>query len=445
MSGARVFCRRKKRIFFFVFFVPWRFDGFSFLRYLPPPRICAIIRNDSLRREASLNSNLQLPFTDSPLPKSFFLLDPTVTFLNHGSFGATPRAVFEKYQWWQSELERQPVEFLGRRFNDLMREARAALAAYVNARADDLVYVPNATTAMNLVARGLPLQPGDEILASDHEYGAMDRMWRFLSRKTGVVYKRQPIPVPVTTAEDFVERFWAGVTSRTRVIFISHITAPTALILPVKEICRRARAAGILSIVDGAHALGQIPLDLTDIGADFYTSNAHKWLCAPKGSAFLYARTEVQKLVEPFSVSWGYESEQPSGSRFIDEQEWTGTRDPSAYLAVPDAIKFFQEHNWDAVRVQCHALAQYARERISALTGLAPLSPDSTEWYMQMVTLPLPLCDAVELKKRMYDEFRVEVPIWVWQSKPWIRISIQAYNARADVDRLVEALARLLV
>lgn len=379
----------------------------------------------------------------SPLAKELFLLDPSITFLNHGSFGATPRAVFEKYQWWQRELERQPVEFLGRRFNDLMREARVALGAFVNADADDLVFVPNATTAINIVARSLRLAPGDEILTTDHEYGAMDRTWRFICRKTGAVYKQQTIPVPVTTPAEFIERFWAGVTPRTRVVFLSHITSPTALILPVKEICRRARVNGILSIIDGAHALGQLPLDLSDIGADFYTSNAHKWLCSPKGSAFLYARREMQNLIEPLVVSWGYESEKPGASKFVDEQEWNGTRDIAAYLSVPEAIRFCAEYDWQRVREQCHALARIAREKISSLTGIAPLSPDSADWYAQMATLPLPQCDAAQLKTRLYDEFLIEVPIVVWQNRQFIRVSIQAYNSPADVGRLLFALERI--
>ena len=380
----------------------------------------------------------------SSLSKDLFLLDPTITFLNHGSFGATPRAVFEKYQWWQRELERQPVEFLGRRFSDLMRDARSSLAAYVHANADDLVYVPNATTALNIVARSLRLNPGEEILTTDHEYGALDRTWRFICRKTGAVYKQQPISVPVTTHENFIETFWAGVTPRTRVIFFSHITSPTALIFPVKEICRRARNAGITSIVDGAHALGQIPLDMEEIGADFYTSNAHKWLGAPKGSAFLYARRGVQHLIEPLVVSWGYESEKPSASRFVDEQEWTGTRDIAAYLTVPEAIRFCDENRWDEVHLRCHALAQSAREGITAFTGLPPLSPDSADWYMQMVTLPLPSCDALQLKTRLYDEFRIEVPIVVWRDQPHIRVSIQAYNSHGDGKKLIEALRKLI-
>ncbi|MEW5720177.1 MAG: aminotransferase class V-fold PLP-dependent enzyme [Chloroflexota bacterium] len=386
-----------------------------------------------------------MPFTyHAPLPKELFLLDPNIVFLNHGSFGATLRPVFEEYQRWQRELERQPVEFLGRRFNDLMRDARDALGVYVHANAADLVFVPNATTALNIVARSLRLNPGDEILTTDHEYGALDRMWRFICRKTGAVHKQRAIPVPVTTPADFVERFWSGVTARTRVVFLSHITSPTALTFPVQEICRRARAAGIISIIDGAHTVGQIPLNLEEIGADFYASNLHKWLCCPKGSAFLYARREMQNLVEPLIVSWGYESEKPGESRFIDEQEWTGTRDISAYLAASAAIRFYEEHRWDEVRAQCHALAQYARTQITALTGLPPLSPDSTEWYAQMLALPLPSCDAPQLKARLYDEFRIEVPIVVWRDQPYIRVSIQAYNSQEDVERLLQALTVML-
>ncbi len=379
-----------------------------------------------------------------PLPKELFLLDPNVIFLNHGSFGATPRPVFENYQWWQRELERQPVEFLGRRFDSLMRDARAALATYVHAGVDDLVYVPNATTGLNIVARSLPLNPGDEILTTDHEYGALDRTWRFICHKTKAIYKQQSIPVPVTTADDFIEQFWSGVTPRTRIIFLSHITSPTALIFPIQEICRRARDAGILSIIDGAHAVGQIPLDLQEIDADFYSSNLHKWLCCPKGSAFLYARPDKQNLIEPLVVSWGYESEKPSASRFIDEQEWNGTRDIAAFLTTPQAIRFFEEHHWDTVRAKCHSLAQYAREQITARTGLLPLSPDSSEWYKQMVTMPLPSCDAAQLKTRLYDEFQIEVPIVTWQHRQFIRVSIQAYNTMEDIEKLVDALERLL-
>ena len=379
------------------------------------------------------------------LPKELFLLDPEIAFLNHGSFGATPRAVFEQYQAWQRELERQPVEFLGRRFAGLMQEARDALAAYVHTAAGNLVYVPNATTALNIVARGLRLNPGDEILTTDHEYGAIDRMWRFLCRKTGAVYRVVPVPLPVTTHGDLVERLWAAVTPRTRVLFFSHITSPTALILPAAELCRRARAAGVLSVVDGAHALGQIPLDLEAVGADVYTANAHKWLCAPKGSAFLYARPGAQALVEPLVVSWGDQGFALSGSPFVDEQQWTGTRDIATYLAVPAAIRFCTEHRWDEVRARCHALASHARRAVMALTGLPPICPDSAEWFGQMATAPLPACDGPRLQARLYDRYRVEVPVMPWGGRQYLRVSIQAYNTADDVARLVDGLRESLL
>jgi isopenicillin-N epimerase len=376
--------------------------------------------------------------------RELFLLRPDVVFLNHGSFGACPRPVFEVYQAWQRELERQPVEFLGRRFTDLMRGARVALSNYVNTSPDDLVYVPNATTAVNVVARSLRLNPGDEVLGTDQEYGAMDRTWRFVCEKRGARYVKQSLPAPITSRQEGVDAVWAGVTPRTRVLFVSHITSPTALILPVAELVRRARASGILTVIDGAHAPGQLPLDLTALGADFYAGNCHKWLCAPKGSGFLYTRREVQPVLEPLVVSWGWQSEQPGTSKFVDEQEWQGTHDVAAYLSVPAAIEFLNDHDWPRVQRDCHDLARAARQAIGSLTGLAPLTPDSPAWYAQMVALPLPPCDREALQRRLYDEYSVEVPILSWQGQPFVRVSIQGYNTHGDVEALVGALAALL-
>ncbi|MEM5775123.1 MAG: aminotransferase class V-fold PLP-dependent enzyme, partial [Anaerolineaceae bacterium] len=237
-----------------------------------------------------MNNHSQNQFRD------LFLLDPQIIFLNHGSFGATPHPVFAAYQRWQAELEQQPVEFLGRRFAGLMQTARETLGEYLHTRPDNLVFVHNATQGLNIIARSLELGPQDEVLASDHEYGAMDRTWHFLAKKRGFKYINNPIPLPVTTPDDFVSAFFAGVTPRTRVIFLSHITSPTALIFPIQAICKRAREAGILTVIDGAHAPGQISLDLESLGADFYAGNLHKWLCAPKGAAFLYASPAGQHL-----------------------------------------------------------------------------------------------------------------------------------------------------
>jgi isopenicillin-N epimerase len=376
--------------------------------------------------------------------REMFLLRPGVVFLNHGSFGACPRPVFKAYQAWQLELERQPVEFLGRRFKDLMREARQALAAFVGADADDLVYVPNATTGLNIVIRSLPLRDGDEVLATDHEYGALDRTWRFICGKRGARYINQPLPLPIESAEQVVEALWARVTERTRVLFLSHITSPTALILPAAELIQRARAAGILTVIDGAHAPGQIPLNLAALGADFYSGNCHKWMMSAKGAAFLYARRVVQPLVKPLVVSWGWETEEPGPSRFLDEQEWQGTRDIAAYLSVPAAIQFMAEHDWPRVQRECHELVRYARERVGGLTGLPPIVLDSPEWFAQMAALPLPPCDLDALKRRLYDEFAIEIPTVDCHGRHFVRISIQGYNTQADVDALVEALKVLL-
>src|SRR5512143_927889 len=318
-----------------------------------------------------------------------FLLDPDICFLNHGSFGATPREVFQEYQRWQRELERQPVEFLGRRHNGLMRASRAALAAYFKTDPDNLVYTQNVTIAVNIVARSLGLGPDDEVLASDHEYGACDRTWRFLSRQRGFKYINRPVGVPLVSRESLVEDFWLGVTPRTRVIFLSHLTSSTAIRFPIEEICRRARAAGILTLIDGAHGPGQIPLDLPALGADFYGGNLHKWLCAPKGAGFLYARPEVQDLLQPLIVSWGYESDEPSGSTFIDHHEWWGTRDIAAFLAVPAAIEFQAAHDWDSVRRACHEMLAELLDRINRLTGLRCFYPDDG-WYVQVAAAPLP-------------------------------------------------------
>ncbi len=390
--------------------------------------------------------------------------------------------MFETYQRWQVELERQPVAFLGRRVTGLLAESRAALAAYLSAADDEVVYFPNPTTALNVVARNLArpecpvrLRPGDEVLTTDHEYGALDRTWRYICGQTGARYLQTPIPLPVTTHADFVERFWAGVTPRTRVIFLSHITSPTALIFPVAEICRRARAAGILTIVDGAHAPGQVRLSLSEIGADIYAGACHKWLCAPKGAAFLYAGPEAQAWLDPLVISWGWEAEQPGPSRFVDWHEWQGTRDVAAYLTVPAAIRFQAKHDWAAVRARCHKLAVETRARIEALTGLAAVCPENASlthwnrgfggagaqgegpaeaslpdssalptWFAQFFAARLPECDLDSLKARLYDGYRVEVPLVHWNGGAFVRVSFQAYNDAADADALLAGLARLL-
>lgn len=375
-----------------------------------------------------------------PVAAEHFQVRPDITFLNHGSFGACPRPVFTVYQEWQRSLEYDPIEFLGRGIARMLEEAREQLAAYLGTQADRIVFVNNTTVGVNIVARSLALQPGDEVLATDHEYGASDRIWRYQCTQRDIRYINQPIPLPLEHEEQVIECLWQGVTSRTKVIFISHITSPTALTFPVARICQRAREEGILTVIDGAHAPGQIPLNLEELGADFYIGNCHKWLCAPKGSAFLYARPERQALLQPFIVSWGYESLNPGPSLFQDHFGWLGTDDPSAYLSVPAAIAFQRDYDWDAVRVACHKLAIYARREINALLGTHPISPDDPTWWSQMVAIQVPDGDALTLQRRLREEWRIEMPVTAWNGRRFIRLSLQGYNKPEDIERLLTAL-----
>jgi isopenicillin-N epimerase len=250
----------------------------------------------------------------------------------------------------------------------------------------------------------------------------------------------------VRSEDEIVEQFWQGVTAKTRVIYLSHITSPTALILPIEKLCARARQHGILSIVDAAHSPGQLPLDLKRLGADIVFGNCHKWMLSPKGAAFLYVKRELQHLVEPLIVSWGFQPtlETTSGSRFIDLLQWTGTKDPAAALAVPAAIEFMQEHHWHDVRLECHELLRQAITRVCNLTGSTLLYEVDSDFYSQMAVAPLPPSNLPMLKKRLYDECRIEVPLIEWNGRHLVRISIQAYNDQDDVDALVSGLKLLL-
>ena len=351
--------------------------------------------------------------------RELFLLDPDVVYLNHGSFGACPRPVFERYQEWQRELENEPVRFM-RRLPELLEPARAELGAFVGAPADDLVFVQNATTGVNIAARALDLQPGDEVLATNLEYGACDLAWQHVCERAGARYVR---------AE--VDRLFEHRTERTRAVFLSHITSVTALLLPVEEVVARARSEGLVTIVDGAHAVAQVDLDLTELGADFYAATCHKWLCGPKGSGFLYVRPEWQERTHAPIVSWGYEEP----ATFVSRLQRQGTRDPSAYLTVPAAIEFFREHD---SRARCVDLAREARRELCELLGTDPLAPE--EQILQMASVRLPRPDP-ELSQRLFDEHRIEIPT-MGPDDALLRISAAMYTEREDVDRLLAALAR---
>lgn len=378
--------------------------------------------------------------------RPLFLLDPSIVFLNHGSFGACPAEVFAAYQRLQRELEANPVELLGRRSASLLAAARAELGAYVGARAEDLVFVPNATYAVNAVARSLPLEAGDEVLTTDHEYGACEATWTFACRRAGATVRRVTIPLPFDAAS-FPARVLDAIGPRTRVLFLSHVTSTTALILPLAELVRRARERGVLVVVDGAHAPGQLPLDVDALGADFYTGNCHKWMCAPKGAAFLHARPERHALLDAPVVSWGYCAEIEghtgfdayTGATTLERRlQWQGTRDLSAFLAVPAALAFLRAHRWDEVRARCHALAIEAMHRWCARVGEAPAARDDD--FGQMVILPVPPCSPEALKDWLFDARRIEIPVTTHQGRVYVRLSVQGYNEPAEIDALLAAL-----
>lgn len=346
--------------------------------------------------------------------RDLFLLDPDVTFLNHGSFGACPRPVFDTYQRWQRELEREPVDFIARRLTGLLAEARGALGGYVGAAADDLTFVPNATTGVNLAIRALDLREGDEVLTTDLEYGACVLAWQ---------------RSPATLVQAPLGSLFEHVTERTRVLFVSHITSETGLLLPVEELVARGRDLGLVTVVDGAHAPAHAPLDVAALGADFYGGNCHKWLCAPKGAGFLHVQPEWQERVHGSIVSWGYAD---GGGTFLTRTEQQGTRDCAAYLSVPAAIEFVREHDEPE---RCVALCRKARRALCELLDEEPIAPE--EMVLRMASFRVP--DAERVARELWEEERIEIPAM----RPGLmRLSAAMYTTEEDVERLLDALPR---
>ncbi|MCA9629293.1 MAG: aminotransferase class V-fold PLP-dependent enzyme [Myxococcales bacterium] len=383
-----------------------------------------------------------------------FLLSEDVVFLNHGSFGACPRPVFETYQAFQLELERQPVAFLGGLgLPNRMRVPRVALAQMLGTSPENVVGLVNATQGLNIVAQSLDLQPGDEILTTDHEYSALEKTWAYVSRRTGARVAVVKVPMPFVSEAEFTNAILAGFTERTRVLFLSHITSPTALVFPIGPVIAEARRRGIWTVIDGAHTPGHIDLDLDALDVDFYSGNCHKWLMTPKGSAFLYVRPELQGLINPLVIShgWTIEGRQPGAkgpfgnSPFIDELEMQGTRDPSAWLSIPAALQFRDEHDWGSVAAHCRALAQDTARRLGELTGLPPLS--TPEFCApQMVAMPIPDIgvDPQQLHDTLLERYRIEIPVFRWQNHMIVRLSVQGYNGKPQMDLLLDALTEML-
>lgn len=381
--------------------------------------------------------------------RSAWDLAPDTVYLNHGSFGPSPRVVREARQRWSDELERNPMEFLVRRQESLLDEASRALGKFVGCRPQNLVFVPNATVAMNIVAENTQLKAGDEILLNEHEYGAVIRIWGAHCRRAGAKTVLARLPLASASASERVDAIFERVTPRTRMIVISHVTSPTALILPVEEVCRRAKPLGIPVCIDGPHAVAMLPLKLDSLGCDFYCASLHKWLAAPFGSGFLYTSPRHKSGLQPSIISWG-RSLSGREPRWVDEFHWSGTQDPAAYLAVPEALRFLESIGLERFREQCHLLARYAGYQLQDRLGAIPLAQDHE--YGTMLTLELPRLVKVSqqpgtphpLQLRLAEEFQIEVPIVEWQDRLHIRVSCHLYNTPEQIDQLVEVLVRLM-
>ncbi len=373
-------------------------------------------------------------------------LDPAVDYLNHGSFGACPRPILERQWELRLELEREPVDFLARHWSARIADARAQVAAFVGAQPEDLAFVTNATSGVNAVLRGLPLGPDDEILVTDHVYAACRKAAEFVARRTGARVVTAPVPFPVPSADAIVERVLAAVTARTRLALLDHVTSPTALVFPIARLVRGLRERGVETLVDGAYAPGMAPLELDALGAAYYTGNAHKWLCAPKGAAFLHVRRDRQGGVHPLVISHGYLADQ-EGRRFREEFDWTGTCDPTAWLVLPDCIRFLGAllpGGWPELMARNHALALRARDRLCQAVGTEPPCPDELIGSLASVLLPAPAAGAPAATLD-HDQLATwtrarGVESWFY---PWpgpggrlVRASAQVYNHEAQYERL---------
>ncbi len=372
--------------------------------------------------------------------KQQFLLRDDITYLNFGSFGASPKPVFERYQQFQLELEQEPVQFITVNGLKYLEASREALGTYLHCDKDDLVYVTNPSYAVNAVAKSFDLKPGDEILTTNLEYGACDKAWEYYCEKTGAVYVKQPISLPVRSKEEFVADLFKGLSSKTKLVFISHITSSTALRLPVEEICAAAKEKGILTFVDGAHAPGQIPVNLQDAPFDMYTGACHKWMMTPKGSSFLYVKKELQHVVDPLVVSWGYNALFPSHSTFLDYHQMNGTRDYSAFLTIPASIEFMNAHNWPQIASDCRKLVQANAPAFCELLGADPLAPINDDYILQLFSAEIKAPEPEKLYRHFFDNYKIEIPVMRHGDKVYLRYSINAFNSQQDLDTLFAAI-----
>ena len=369
-----------------------------------------------------------------------YLLNPNVTYLNHGSFGAVNLKVFKEYQEWQRVLEADSVQFFTKIGPAAIKKSREKMAEFINCEAQDLVFVPNPTFAGNIVAHNFKLEEGDEILTTDLEYGPMDRTWKLYCEKTGAKYVEAKINLPIQNKQEIIDAVAAKFSSRTKLLFISEITSTTALKLPVKELCAMAKERGVMTFVDGAHSPAHIDVDLSTLQADFYTGACHKWMNTPKGSSFLYAKREFQKMLDPLVVSWGYDAEYPGESIFLDYHQFNGTRDYSAFLTLPIAIEELEKNNWRKQAVDCNKVILDQYPRFCALLGTKPLCPVSIDFLGFMCSVPVKTDDPIALKEELFGKHNIEIPVMVHKGAVYVRISFQVYNDLEDLNKLYKAL-----
>lgn len=376
-----------------------------------------------------------------------WMLDPDVAFLNHGSFGACPIAVLRVQEEFRNRLERQPLRFLGREFEGLLDRARDGLAEFVGASSEELVFVPNATTGVNAVLRSLTFSPTDELLTTSQEYNACRNALDFVADRSGAKVVVADIPFPIASPSQVIEAVLAKVTERTRLALIDHVVSQTGLVFPIAQIVQALSNLGIDTLIDGAHAPGMVDLNLTNLGATYYASTCHKWLCAPKGAAFLYVKKEKQAEIRPLTISHGANSPRRDRSKFHLEFDWMGTDDPTAYLTVPSAIAYMGSllpGGWDEIRAKNRDKAIAARKQLCEMLNVAPPCPE--EMIGALATIPLPNGSYVELQDALLEKFNIEVPIVPFPQAPrrLVRISAQLYNTPEQYEYLGNSLLTLI-
>lgn len=373
-------------------------------------------------------------------------LDPKVIFLNHGSFGACPRVVQDAQSSLRRQMEREPVRFFVRELPELWRTARQRTATLVGAQAEDLAFVNNATTGVNTALCSFPLQAGDEVLITDQNYNACNNAARRWAEARGATVTQAKLPFPCPGPEAVVEAVMAAVGPKTRLAILDHVTSPTGLVLPMRVLVAALKDQGVETLVDGAHALGMLDLDLDDLGAAYYTSNAHKWLCAPKGAAMLHVRRDMQDTLRPLVTSHGMNRPVPGTSRFLTEMDWTGTDDPTPWLSLPASIDFLEglmPGGLAALRDHNHQRVVQARALLCARLGTEPAAPEAMLGSLASVIVPGAPADlgaADPLAEALF-EAGIEVPVFPWEQTRILRISAQAYNSLEDYEALAAQLA----